>query len=43
MGKERCVYRALVGKSEGKNHWEDLGVDGWTILGWISRTWDVVI
>ena len=21
----------------------DLGVDGWTILGWISRRWDVGI
>jgi len=25
----------LVGKPEGKNHWGDLGVDGWIILGWI--------
>jgi len=33
MGKERGVYRVLVGKREGKNHWEDLGVDGWIILG----------
>jgi len=24
-------------------HWEDLGVDGWIILGWISRRWDVGI
>ena len=22
-------------------HWGDLGVDGWIILGWISRRWDV--
>ena len=29
MGKEREVYRFLVGKPEGKNHWGDLGVDGW--------------
>ena len=21
--------------------WGDLGVDGWIILGWISRRWDV--
>jgi hypothetical protein len=35
------VYRVLVGKPDGKNHWEDLGVDGWIILGWISRRWDV--
>ena len=43
MGEEGGVYRVLVGKSEGKNHWEDLGVDGWIILGWISRRWDVGI
>jgi len=37
------VYRVLVGKPEGRSHWEDLGVDGWIILGWISRRWDVAI
>ena len=37
MGEEREVYRVLVGKPEGRNHWGDLGVDGWIILGWISR------
>ena len=41
MGEERGVYRVLVGKPEGKNHWGDLGVDGWIILRWISRRWDV--
>ena len=43
MGEERKVYRVLVGKPEGRNHWGDLGVDGWKILGWISRRWDVGI
>jgi len=43
MGEEREVYRVLVGKQEGRNHWVDLGVDGWIILGWISRRWDVGI
>jgi len=43
MGEEREVYRVLVGKPEGKTHWGDLGVDGWIILGWISRRWDVGI
>jgi len=43
MGEERGVYRVLVGKPEGKNQWGDLGVDGWVILGWISRRWDVGI
>jgi len=37
MGEERGVYRVLVGKPEGRNHSGDLGVDGWIILGWISR------
>ena len=43
IGEERGVYRVLVGKPEGRNHWGDLGVDGWIILGWISRRWDVGI
>ena len=43
MGEERGVYRFLVGKPEGRNHWGDLGIDGWIILGWISRRWDVGI
>jgi len=30
-----------VGKPEGKNHLEDLGVDGRIILRWIIRTWEV--
>ena len=25
------------------DHWGDLGVDGWIILGWISGRWDVVV
>jgi len=25
------------------DHWGDLGVDGWIILGWNSRRWDVGI
>ena len=41
MGEESGVYRVLVGKPDGKNHWGDLGVDGWIILGRISRRWDV--
>jgi hypothetical protein len=41
MGDERGVYRVLMGKLEGKNHWGDLGVDGWIILRWISRRRDM--
>ena len=37
------MYRVLVGKPEGRRYWGDLGVDGWIILGWISRRWDVGI
>ena len=33
----------MVGKPEGKNYWEDLGVDEWIILGRIFRRWDVGI
>jgi hypothetical protein len=35
MGEERKVYRVLVGKSEGKNQWEDRGVDGSMGSEWI--------
>jgi len=42
-GEEMKVYRVLVGKPEGKRPLGDLGVDGWVILGWISRRWDVGI
>jgi len=43
MGEERVVYRVLMGKPEGRSHWGDIDVDGWIILGWISRRWDVGI
>ena len=41
MGEERGAYRVLVGNRRERDHWEHLGVDGWIILGWISRRWDV--
>jgi hypothetical protein len=34
MGKERGVYRVLVGK---RHHWRDPGVDRRIILGWMFR------
>ena len=40
IGEEREVYR--VNRME-RDHWGDLGVDGWITLGWICRRWDVVI
>jgi len=36
MGR-RGVYRVLVGKLKGRDHLEDPGVDGRTILSWIFR------
>ena len=41
MGEEKEVYRVLVGNRSEGDHCGDLGVDGWIILGWISRRWDV--
>jgi len=43
MGEERGMYRVLLEKPEEGDHWGDLGVDGWIILGRISRRWDVGI
>ena len=33
----------MLGNRRKGDHWEDLGIDGWIILGWISRRWDVGI
>jgi hypothetical protein len=42
MGERRNAYRIMVGKPEGRDHWEDQDVGGWTILKWILREigWD---
>ena len=37
-----CIGSCWTNRKEG-DHWEDLGIDGWIILGWISRRWDVGI
>jgi len=43
MGEERgCIGSWLENRRE-ISHWGDLGVDGWIILGRISRRWDVGI
>jgi hypothetical protein len=34
MGEGRGVYGVLVGRPEGMNHWEDLGVGGMITLSW---------
>ena len=38
----RCIG-SWWGNRREKDHWGDLGVDGWIILGWISSRWDVDI
>jgi hypothetical protein len=40
-GRWGGVNGVLVGKTKGKNHLEDPGVDGKIILRWIFRKWDV--
>jgi len=43
MGEERGCIGSWWGNWRERDHWRDLGVDGWIILGWISRRWDVGI
>ena len=43
MGEERRFIGSWWGNRREGGHWGDLGVDGWIILGWISRRWDVGI
>jgi len=39
---EGCIGSWWGNRREG-DHWGDLGVDGWIILWWIFRRWDVGI
>jgi hypothetical protein len=41
MGESKGLYWVLVGKTEGKGPFEDLGIDGRIILRWIFRKWDM--
>jgi len=41
MGEERGYIGSCWGNRREGDHWGDIGVDGWIILGWISRIWDV--
>ena len=43
MGEERGCIGSWWGNRREGDHWGDLGVDGWIILGRISRRWGVVI
>jgi len=38
--REGCI-ESWWGNRRERDHWGDLGKDGWIILGWISRRWDV--
>jgi len=39
----RVWVRRVGVEGLARDHWGDLGIDGWKILGWISRRCDVVI
>ena len=41
LGERGCIG-CWWGNRRERNHWEELGADGW-ILGWISRRWDMGI
>ena len=43
MGEERGCIGSCWGNRKERDHWGDPGVDGWIILGWISRRCDVGI
>jgi len=43
MGKEKGCIGSRWGNRRERDHWGDPCVDGWIILGWISRRWDVAI
>jgi len=43
MGEERGCIGSCWGNRMERDHRGDIGADGWIILGWISRRWDVGI
>jgi len=43
MGEERGCVGSWWGNRREGDHRGDLGVDGWIILGWIFRRWNVGI
>jgi len=43
VSEDRGFIGSWWGNRRERDQWGDLGVDGWIILGRISRRWDVVI
>ena len=43
FGEEMGYIGSWRGNRREGDHWGDIGIDGWIILGWISRKWDVGI
>jgi len=43
MGEEKGCMGPWWGNRRERDHWGDLGIEGWIILGWISRKWDVYV
>jgi hypothetical protein len=41
MCEEMVCIGSWWGNRRKRDHWGDLGIDGWIILGMISRRWDV--
>ena len=39
--EERGRIGSWWGNRRERDYWGEIGIDGWIILGWISRRWDV--
>jgi hypothetical protein len=43
MGEKRNPYKVLLGKSGGKNYYEDLNIGRRIILKWLLEKYDAVL